>query len=405
MNKAHRPLRVLTVTFGVIGAVWTAPVCAVAQTQESGDWIVDARLRYEGVSQDGLEDAEALTFRARLGYETRAFNGFRALAELEGVAQLTDELNDTVNGNAAFAVVPDPETIELNRLQLSWTGARGRRAVAGRQRIILNNARFVGNVGFRQNEQTFDAVRLEARPLDHAAFTYIYIDRVRRIFGDDSPQGEWDSDSHILQADIDLPLGRLSAYGLLLDFQNAPAQSSQTYGVRWWNEWELGALRPRLTLEAAAQSDYRGNSADYDLGYQHVEFAVRRGQWTMTAGGERLEGDGARGFSTPLATLHAFQGWADVFLVTPPDGIRDFYAGVSYATQPWPGAQPVTFTLVGHDFSDDGGGVDFGSELDASVRFTLSDRVSLEAKAAVFDGDDARFADRTKMWFALEYRL
>jgi hypothetical protein len=42
-----------------------------------GDWIVDTRLRYESVSQDGLEDADALTLRARLGYETRRGNGFK----------------------------------------------------------------------------------------------------------------------------------------------------------------------------------------------------------------------------------------------------------------------------------------------------------------------------------------
>ena len=405
MNAVQQPLRVLTIALGALGACWSAPLSAMAQTQAAGDWIVDARLRYESVEQDGLNDADALTLRTRLGYETRAFHGFKLLGEVEGVAQLTDDFNDTVNGNTSFAAVPDPETFELNRLHLTWTGAHGRRVVAGRQRIVLNNARFVGNVGFRQNEQTFDALRLEARPFEHAAFTYVYIDNVRRIFGDDSAQGEWDSDSHVLQADLDLPVGRLSAYGLLLDFQNAPAQSSQTYGLRWSKEWQAGPLYPRLTLEAAAQSDYRGNSAGFDLGYQHAEIAVRRDRWTVTAGGERLEGDDVRGFSTPLATLHAFQGWADVFLATPPDGVRDLYAGVSYSTRPWPAQQPVVFNVVAHDFTDDGGSADFGSELNGSVRLSLSERVSLEAKAAVFEGEDPRFADRTKFWVAVEYRL
>ena len=387
-------------------AVWAAPVCAFAQSEQAGgDWNVDARLRYESVEQDGLLDADAATFRARLGYETPAWRGWRALGEVEGVAHLTDDFNDTVNGNTAFAVVPDPEALEVNRLQLAWSGAEGRRAVAGRQRIVLNNARFVGNVGFRQNEQAFDAIRLEARPSEHVGLTYIYIDQVRRIFGDDSPQGEWDSGSHVVQGDVTLPFGRLSAYGLLLDFQNAPAQSNQTYGARWSHEWEAGAFRPRVTLEAATQSDYRGNSAGFDLGYQHAELAVRRDRWTVTAGGERLEGNDTRGFSTPLATLHAFQGWADVFLATPPDGVRDLYASVSYTTPNWPAAQPVTLILRAHDFTDDSGDADFGSEFDASARFVLNERVSIETKSAFFEGDDPRFADRTKFWFALEYRL
>lgn len=388
-----------------LGVVICAPA-AVAQTAAAeGDWTLDTRLRYESVSQDGLEDANAVTLRARLGYETPAWRGFRALAELEGVAQLRDDFNDTVNGHTAYAIVADPQAFELNRLQVSWTGAEGRSAVLGRQRIMLGNARFVGNVGFRQNEQTFDAVRASFRPFEQTTLTYIYVDRVRRIFGDDSSQGEWESDSHIVQAEAALPIGRLTAYGLLLDFHTAPAQASQTYGVRWQSEWEVGAYRPRLVLEAAQQGDYRGNSADFDLGYQHAEFGLRRGQWSVTAGGERLEGDDTRGFSTPLATLHAFQGWADVFLTTPPDGVRDLYAGAAYTTAPWPAAQPATFAVTYHDFADDSGGAEFGSEVDASARFSVTEHVSIEAKAAFFEGEDVRFADRNKLWLAIEYRL
>lgn len=398
-------LRLAAMALSAVGALAAASVARAETPANPGDWIVDTRLRYESVAQDGLRDADALTLRARLGYETPAWRGFKALAELEGVAQLSGDFNDTVNGEAAYAIVSDPEAFELNRLQVAWSGSEGRRAVLGRQRIVLNNARLVGNVGFRQNEQTFDALRLEARPLEHAGFTYIFLDRVRRIFGDDSPQGEWNSESQVLQADIDLPFGKLSAYGLWLDFgSDAPAQSNQTYGARWSHEWEAGDWRPRLTLEAAAQSDYGSSPSDFELGYQHAELALRRDRWTLTAGGERLEGNDARGFATPLATLHAFQGWADVFLNTPPDGIRDLYAGAAYTTQPMMAGRPLTFAVTAHDFSDDSGDGDFGSEVDASVRIALTDHVSLEAKGAVFEGEDPRFADRTKLWFAIEYR-
>jgi hypothetical protein len=396
-------LRSAAIALSAIGAVLGAPL---AQAQAPmGDWILDTRLRYEGVSQDGLEDADALTFRARIGYETPAWRGFRALAELEGVAQFTEDFNDTVNGRTAYAVVPDPEAFELNRLQISWAGAEGRSAILGRQRIVLGNARFVGNVGFRQNEQTFDALRLSFRPFEQTTLSYIYVDRVRRIFGDDSPQGEWESDSHVAQAEVGLPLGRVTAYGLLLDFHNAAEQSSQTYGLRWQHEWEAGDYRPRAALEAARQSDYRGNSAAFDLGYQHAEFGVGHGRWSAVVGGERLEGNGVRGFATPLATLHAFQGWADVFLTTPPDGVRDLYLGVSHSTTPWPAAQPAVLVLTYHDFADDRGNASFGDELDASARFSINARTSLEAKAAFFDGEDPRFADRNKFWLAIEYRL
>ena len=38
-----------------------------------------------------------------------------------------------------------------------------------------------------------------------------------------------------------------------------------------------------------------------------------------------LASDNSQGFRTPLATLHAFNGWADLFLDTPPDGLSDIY--------------------------------------------------------------------------------
>ena len=149
--------------------------------------ILDARLRYETVAQDGLsKDAQAVTLRTRLGYETPAFHGFKVLVEGENVTALSDRYNSSTNGKTAYPLVTDPETTELNRAQVSWTGTHGE-AVVGRQRLILNNARFVGNVGFRQNEQTFDAAKLVYRPSPTVSVTYAYIDKVHRIFGEDRP--------------------------------------------------------------------------------------------------------------------------------------------------------------------------------------------------------------------------
>ncbi|MBI3438706.1 MAG: hypothetical protein HY054_08690 [Proteobacteria bacterium] len=399
-------LRVLSVALGAMGAAWMLCAPASAQTTpNSGHWIVDTRLRYEGVSQDGVADADALTFRARLGYETQAYYGVRGLIEAEGVGHLNNDFNDGVNGHTTYATVPDPEAFELNRLQLAWSGEHSAKATIGRQRIILNNARFIGNAGFRQNEQTFDALRLEAHPLSHLGLTYAYLDNIYRTPGNRSPQYRWRSNSHVIQADLDGAYGRLSGYALLLDFANARAQSSKTYGLRWQKDWSLGANNVRLTLEAARQSDYANSPSQFELGYQLGELGVRHGQFGATLGGERLEGNGVRGFSTPLATLHAFQGWADVFVNTPSDGIRDLYLTATYNTHPWPAAQPVALMLSAHSFTDDSGGRDFGSELDASVRFTLTPRASLEVAGATFNGDDSRFADRDKLWVSLEYRL
>jgi hypothetical protein len=383
-----------------IGAFALAPG---ASAEASGDVILDGRLRYEHVEQDGLKDANAATLRIRLGYEIAATPQLKFLGEVEAVAQLNDDFADTVRFAPGQAVVADPEAFEVNRLQAQWTGPRGLSATLGRQRIILNNARFVGNVGFRQNEQTFDALRLGWRANESVNFTYAYLDRIRRVFGDDSAVGEWRSDSHVGQVDVTTPVGQFSGYGLLLDFDNAPAESSRTYGVRWTKTLPLGEYQLGLTAEAANQTDYGDNPLSFDLNYGAAQAQLRRGPFEVSLGAERLEGDGARGFSTPLATLHAFQGWADAFLTTPAGGVRDVNAGASWTVRDPPVGQAVTFAVRYHDFSDDDGDVDYGQETDVLARLRLNDRVSIEAKAAFFEGDSPLFADRTKAWLAIEF--
>lgn len=384
-------------------AALAAPGLAHA-AEGQGDWIVDARLRYEFVDQAGFaNEAEALTLRTRLGYETPAWNGFKALVEAENVTALSDRYNSTTNGQTTYPTVLDPETTELNRAQVSWTGAKAA-VVVGRQRIVLGNARFVGNVGFRQNEQTFDAAKVAFKINPSTTLTWIYIDRVQRILGDDSPQGEWDSDSHVIQLETKTPAGQLTAYGYLLDFETAPLQSSATWGARLTGSKPLAA-GPSLTweVEYARQGDYGSNPARFDLDYVALAAGLKKGSRYITVGLERLDGNGVRGFGTPLATLHAFQGWADVFLATPARGVKDVNLRVG-ATVPV-GTRKLKLAAAAHDFTDADGGLDYGSEIDASASLPLTPKLSFEMKAARFNGDTPAFADRTKVWITLELKL
>ncbi|MBI5941470.1 MAG: hypothetical protein HY859_13685 [Caulobacterales bacterium] len=384
-------------------AALSAPGLAHA-AEGQGDWIVDARLRYEFVDQAGFaNEADALTLRTRLGYETPAWNGFKALVEGENVTALSDRYNSTTNGQTTYPTVLDPETTELNRAQVSWTGARAN-VVVGRQRIVLGNARFVGNVGFRQNEQTFDAVKATFKVNPTTSVSWIYVDRVRRILGDDSPQGEWDSDSHLVQMETKTPAGQLTAYGYLLDFETAPLQSSATWGARLTGSRPL-ASGPSVTweVEYARQGDYGSNPADFDLDYLALSAGLKKDARYVSVGLERLDGNGVRGFGTPLATLHAFNGWADLFLATPANGLTDL--NLKAGTTVPVGARKLKLAAAIHDFSDADGGLDYGSEIDASATLPLTPKLSFEMKAARFNGDTPAFADRTKVWVTLELKL
>lgn len=379
------------------------PSLATAADAPQGDVIFDARLRYETVSQDGFgKDAQALTLRTRLGYETPAWHGLKALVEGENVTAIADRYNSTTNGKAAYPTVADPETTDLNRVQVSYSGTTGD-GVVGRQRIILGNARFIGNSGFRQTEQTFDAVKIALRPGADLTFTYAYIDRVHRVFTAKSVQGDWVSDSHLLQADAKTPIGQLTGYGYLLAFENAPAQSSATWGARLVGSHKLSVgLSATYEVEYARQRDYRNSSAAFDLDYLNLGVGLKSGPRSASLGLERLDGDGRRGFQTPLATLHAFQGWADVFLTTPVHGVRDvnLRASTSFKPQGW--RSPLKLQAAVHDFAGADGGQDYGREFDALVSTPLTPHITAELKAAAFDGATAAFADRTKVWLTLE---
>lgn len=383
-----------------------APADIAGQLGIPGHVILETRLRNEYVRQDGLDDATALTFAARFGYEVEPVRGLSFLAEGEGVAQLTTNFTDTVRIVPGRPIVADPEDIQLNRLQARYAFADSSSMTLGRQRIVYDDARFVGNVIFRQNEQTFDAASFDWKVNSTLRLRYAYIDRVNRIFGGESAVGVFKSDSHIAQTDWQAAtLGQLSAFVMALDFQNSPAASQLTYGLRWSKPFQSGDWRAKLEIDGAHQQDYRSNSSEFGVYYGKAKATLGKGAIDVALGGEWLQGDGAHSFQTPLATLHAFQGFADVFLLTPPEGLRDLNLSLTWK----PGAVRIgdSFSVLmrGHIFTDDSGGALLGRELDALARLQVRKWLAVELKGAVFDGADPRFADRTRLWLAVETKI
>jgi hypothetical protein len=195
------------------------------------DPILAARLRYEGVDQANFPDqADALTLRVRAGAEIKG-SGFFFLGEAEGTLGFADDYNDTLPGNGVepFPTVADPENFEINRLQVGYL-KNGTGFTLGRQRIILDNARFVGNVGWRQNEQTYDAVRGQAK-FGQFTLDATYSISQRTVFGVDSPNEHFDGDFVFLNGGVDTKYLDAKAFAYLLDYDTRLAFSSQSFGV------------------------------------------------------------------------------------------------------------------------------------------------------------------------------
>ena len=129
---------------------------------------------------------------------------------------------------------------------------------------------------------------------------------------------------------------------------------------------------------------------------------LERGPLILKAGWERLGAGRGRAFQTPLATLHAFNGWADKFLVTPVNGLRDTYVSAQRGIEL--GGRKGKWEVAYHDFRADHGGSGYGRELDASLGVTLRPGFDVLAKLADYDSDG--FArDTRKLWLQAEWSL
>lgn len=384
---------------------------SVTNIVTEGQFFGELRYRYETVDQDGFSDeARASTIRTNLGFKTGIYRDFQALIEGQIVQNLgADDFNDTVNGNTGFPVVADPDAAEINELWLSYSGLPDTVVKIGRQKINLDNQRFVGTVDWRQNDQTFDSLLITNASLQNVTLNYAFVRNVNRVFGDDHPLGDLDTDTHIANASYILADWlKLTGYGYWMDIDRIPARSSKTFGARATGKIPLNDKWGfSYELEAATQSDHGNNTADYDEEYYHIAPSISGYGLTVTAGYEVLGGDGTDAFQTPLATLHKFNGWADVFLNTPAAGLEDAYIGAAYSVSGTDSVLDGTkLAATYHDFnSNDSSSGDFGHEVDLSVgkSFTLPDagqpfkNVDLLLKYADYNGDSG-LADREKIW-------
>ncbi len=388
---------------------------ALAQGQEAPDRltvtpIIDARIRLETVDQPVL-GADALTLRVRGGAEAR-LGGFSLLAEAEATLAPVDDYNAfpfALPGNdqsrPGHSVVADPENAELNRLQLQYRFDGGAVTV-GRQRINLDDQRWVGSVGWRQNEQTFDAVRGEAR-VGAVAADITYAIGQRTIFGAEAgPRTAVDGDFMFagLAVRQGAVQGKLFAYLLDFDESFALANSSQTYGGFVTAAVPLGGdTRLNLRASYARQSDYGRNAFDYAADYWAVEAGISLAGFDITTGFEQLGSDNGRAVQAPMATLHRFNGWADMFLTTPPAGLNDYYVSVGRTFESVRLLPGLNANLAFHQFDSAVGGFGYGSEWDASVGFRAGP-FGLLLKFADYDAEGFG-VDTSKVWLQLEWSL
>jgi hypothetical protein len=374
---------------------------------------LDVRTRMELANFESFSDgSQAFTTRLRSGIASKPFHGLSGYAELESSWSYDNSLYfDVVSRTNRNHQTPiaDPRKTDLNQLFARYENPElfGLQSVVGRQRIVLDDSRFVGNVGWRQNEQTFDAWQGGTSfGFDGLKASYGYLRKVHRIFGNKGGSGtrDWDADSHIVNLSYAgfEPLA-VVAFAYLLDFESdSPGNSSNSYGLRAsgatpiTEDWKLA-----YAASYAWQEDTGRNPVNYQADYVAADGSVG---WTRLGsfgtGYELLGSDGGKArFVTPLATLHKFNGFADVFLNNGGvKGLQDLYAYLS-PRLPW----QLGAKLIYHHFWSDDGGTVLGEEYDFVIKRPINSHLSVLTKGALFESKTRALADGWRYWLEFTF--
>ncbi len=373
------------------------PLSVASDQPEQWQPALDLRYRFEHVDDEGFaRNANASTLRVRAGIISPEWSGFSIAGTVHANRRVGPKrFNSTANSRVQYPVVADPDDEGVSEAWVRYRAGEAFQLVAGRQRIVEDNQRFIGNVGFRQLEQTFDAVTLGWRPDDALQVDLRWLDKAHRVFGRSNPNpllakanlNAWtatvgySADSH-----------NLAVYGHRLIFKDRPA-SHRNIGFRATGSLP-GDRGLAYRVELAQQQGLRELSDESSQGYLHLRIQQRLDQWHWFLAHERLGGDGSYAFQTPLATLHAHNGWTDRFLTTPAAGLVDWHAGAGTRFGEWTGLVKL------HHFSTDRGSNRLGNEYGLMLARPLPAGLSFEAKAAWFEARGSA-PDVGKLWLTL----
>lgn len=330
-----------------------------------------------------------------------------------------DEFSNGVhfNGNP---VIPDAGGTDINQALIHYSPTNTLQLTLGREAINLGNERFIGANVFWQNEQSFDVVGWQYNFATSSNIQYRYIDNANRITGDDAGKRLSDSDINFVQNNGLRPLrflgdhqhkshllfaqfqewdhSRIQAYIFDIDNIDAPAVSNQTVGGRYEFKSRTGNLRTLAHAEIAWQKRTELNNAKsllyFDLG---AGFGFKATELSLNI--ERLGAEGGVSFTSPLASLHDHNGWADKFLITPDTGLSDYSLQMIWRKNPWK-LDARYHVFYGVDDSSR-----LGKELDIDLSFNVNKRNVLLLRYAKFSADDVNFSDERRLFFQYLYNF
>lgn len=437
-----------------------APEYTFMDAVRAGKNLTSFRLRYEHVEQDGnapsgrpLKDANGVTLRSLIGWQTAPYNNFSVAGQIIDVSQFKDDFNDSTNGTLInsvsnqpgkldYAKIVDPDDTDINQLYVDWTGIKNNRVRIGRQQINLDNVRFIGDIAFRQVMQVFDGITLLNKSLPDTEIYIGHIERVKQI----TTKLRSDGALEIINLKYRIsPTESVTGYGYFSSFDDLgfgrawfgnvagtggiaagkngninqeTDQGNKILGIRldgvhaFTLDW-----KGLYTAEYAKQTDYSGSDSRIDAHYYKLGGGAAYGNFSLRADQELLSSNSGRyAFQTPFGTNHLFQGWADKFLTTPLEGIKDTFVTATYKIGDFQFFADYHVIKSDDRFNTVGGGFGdkYGTEWNAAVTYNVNahlitkleyGKYSEKDQYTALPGNNAagRVRDTEKLWLTMMY--
>jgi hypothetical protein len=334
------------------------------------------------------DPAHAVLTRTRLNYQTGEYKGFGGYVQAQYVGPINDHFAPE---SAGYDTVNDPENFRFHQAYLDYRGYDSH-VRAGSQEILLDNQRFIGNVGWRFNAQSFNAASVANHSISNLTLYYGYADSINTISGTRNGARQY----HLINGEYKLGENNKAAgFAYLQRNDNSATQEKlDTYGLRAWGKNDQFTHDAMVALQRRAYYGYLKANMDVD-------------QVNLGIGGEYLSGgDNIRDrFQTLNGTAHKFNGWADVFAggtgAGLTSGLVDFWGEASVMAGEKLKLQGVyhlfnsAFDTPATSFS----GI-YGHEIDALAKYPICKNFDVLAKFAYYmkGDDDSPTEDKTVLW-------
>ena len=415
MKKIIMSAVALTAIMGSVSTISADGINILDDMKISGE----LRPRYETVKvQDSKkDDANAFTARIRLAVQANLF-GVENLKTKVGITTVNNfGVDHYAPASSDYEKVVDPSQAMLSEMYAAYT-VSDTTLLVGRSHVNLDDQRFIGTVGWRQMERAYDTATVINKSVEGLTLLGSFVYGFAGVAGVTTA----DTKSVVIHANY-----KASDALVVSGFSYLLANIHDTHGLRVSGKVPVSdSIKLNYAASYAMQADntmtYSGdkNGADiersidasyYDLALgANISGIILGAEYEVLGkAGKTTDNDG---FSTPLATLHKFQGFADVFLGRTKGsggnkaGLKDMSAKAGYKAKGF-GKALVWY----HKFdAEDGTLTDLGSEVDAVYANKIPGVNGLNGllKVAHYMGGETgstNTKDKTVVWAQLDYKF